>query len=208
MPRLDHLVFVAPQRDGGAAWMTDRLGVAPAGGGVHPDMGTHNALWRLGAAYLEVIAIDPGAPAPDRPRWYGMDRPHGGNTPRLATWVMQVDDPAAARAAAPRDPGPPMRLRRGDLEWDLTVPADGQPVWGGVYPSLIRWPDGIAPPPERLPDAGLHLERFAASGPEGMFADLTALGAMALLDRDATQTTPRLIATIRTAGGRSVSFES
>jgi hypothetical protein len=38
-------------------------------------MGTHNRLLKLGEGfYLELIAIDPQAPPPGRPRWFGLDR--------------------------------------------------------------------------------------------------------------------------------------
>ena len=39
-------------------------------------MGTHNrVLGMAGGMYLEVIAIDPDAAAPERPRWFGLDEP-------------------------------------------------------------------------------------------------------------------------------------
>ena len=40
-------------------WVEDRLGVAPALGGVHDGFGTRNALLGLGYPYLEVLALDP-----------------------------------------------------------------------------------------------------------------------------------------------------
>ena len=66
---LDHLVVVARTLDEGAAWVESRLGAALAEGGKHELMATHNRLLSLGpAAYLEVMAIDPEAPPPARPR--------------------------------------------------------------------------------------------------------------------------------------------
>ena len=54
--RLDHLVVTAPTLEGGVEYVADCLGVLPVPGGVHPRMGTHNALVRLGTSqYLEVI---------------------------------------------------------------------------------------------------------------------------------------------------------
>ena len=54
-----------------------QFGVTPGPGGRHGAMGTHNRLLRLRGpradswprAYLEIIAIDPEAPAPARRRW-------------------------------------------------------------------------------------------------------------------------------------------
>ena len=70
----DHLVLAARDLDRGGAWLEDRLGVALTAGGRHSRMGTHNRLLSLGENfYLELIAIDPQAPPPDRPRWFGLD---------------------------------------------------------------------------------------------------------------------------------------
>ena len=78
--RLDHLVVAAASLEQGAAWCEATLGVVPGPGGVHATMGTHNRLLRIATeafpdAYLEIIAIDPAAPAPGRPRWFGLDDP-------------------------------------------------------------------------------------------------------------------------------------
>src|SRR5260370_39961673 len=63
--RLDHLVISARTLDEGTQYVADTLGVAPAGGGAHPQMRTHNRLLNLwGGAYLEVIAIDQQAASP------------------------------------------------------------------------------------------------------------------------------------------------
>ena len=87
---LDHLVITAPSVETGIHYVQQTLGVGMERGGRHPRMGTHNALLRLGDdVYLEVIAVDPGAPPPERPRWFELDRP---GRPRLAGWVARTDD--------------------------------------------------------------------------------------------------------------------
>jgi hypothetical protein len=70
----DHLIIGAHTLEQGAAFIEALLGVQPQAGGRHVAMGTHNRVLKLGArAYLEVIAIDPAAAAPSRPRWFGLD---------------------------------------------------------------------------------------------------------------------------------------
>ena len=58
-------------------------------------MGTHNHLMRLGRGiFLELIAVNPAAPAPTRPRWYGLDDPFVrarlAEGPQLLTWVVNT----------------------------------------------------------------------------------------------------------------------
>ena len=95
---LDHLVVAAADLDSGTRHVADLLGIAPAGGGAHPRMGTHNrVLGMAGGVYLEVIAIDPDAPAPQRPRWFGLDQPalraRLADGPFLAHWAARVSAP-------------------------------------------------------------------------------------------------------------------
>ena len=80
---LDHLVVAAASLDEGVAWCEATLGMSPGPVGAHALFGTHNRLLRLHSgehrrAYLEIIAIDPGAsptrPAPLR-RWFDLDDP-------------------------------------------------------------------------------------------------------------------------------------
>ena len=83
-------------------------------------MGTHNSLLKLGErCYLELIAIDPEAAAPARPRWFDLDRPAMrallAQQPRLIHWVARTDDIEAARRASPIDPGPVHAMSRGRL---------------------------------------------------------------------------------------------
>ena len=103
---IDHLAVVAGRLEDGVSAVEDLLGVAMAGGGKHPLMGTHNRLLSLGDLYLEVIAVDPDAPPPGRPRWFDMDRFTG--PPLLANWVAGCDDLAAEVALGPVGIGTPI----------------------------------------------------------------------------------------------------
>ena len=161
----DHLVVAARTLDEGAAWVVSKLGVAPVAGGKHPTMGTHNRLLFIGQRrFLEVIAIDPDAPAPGRPRWFDLDDP-GMRTkleqgPALIHWVERTDDMDAALREYPQ-PVEVLALARGSYRWRIGVPKDGRRPGGGTLPTLIQW-DGGLHPAEALPDTGCRLERFAA----------------------------------------------
>jgi Glyoxalase-like domain len=157
---IDHIAVTAPTLAVGAAWVEQVLGVAPQPGGEHPQMGTHNVLLRLGDdIYLEVIAANPGAPAPARPRWFGLDALQPDSAPRLRTWIARTSDIGATLAAAGEELGTVTPMQRGDLQWLITIPDDGKPPLGGTAPALIEWKSGPHPA-SRLQDHGLRLERL------------------------------------------------
>ncbi len=153
---LDHLVVLAASLEEGAAWCEATLGVAPGPGGRHALMGTHNRLLRIDGegfaqAYLEIIAIDPEAPPPGRPRWFGLDdaaeqarlRRDG---PRLAHAVLRSPDVDMMRRGLITlacQPGPMLSLSRetasGTLNWRMLVRDDGAIDLGGRLPTLIQW---------------------------------------------------------------------
>lgn len=160
---LDHLVVSAGTLDEGVAAVEAALGVALAGGGKHDRMGTHNRLLGLGDIYLEVIAVDPGAPAPAWPRWFDLDRFTG--RPRLTNWVARCGDVATELALSPPGTGEPMEMSRGPYRWDYTVPADGRLPFDGGFPALLHWKGGRKPPDD-LPEAGVRLERLEIAHPE------------------------------------------
>jgi hypothetical protein len=162
---LDHLVVAARTLEEGARWVELRLGAAPGGGGKHSAMGTHNRLLSLGPdCYLEVIAIDPDAPAPGRPRWFSMDTPamaaRLARGPALIHWVARTDDIARELAGQPVEI---MEMQRGEFRWRIGVPADGMLRDEGAAPTLIQWI--TRSPAAVLPDRGVRLETFVAGPP-------------------------------------------
>ncbi len=171
---LDHLVISAEALDDGVARVEEALGVALGPGGQHAVMGTHNRLLGLGPVYLEVIAIDPDAAPPARPRWYDLDR-FGGET-RLTNWVLGVDDMKSALAQQSALEADIIEVTRGDLEWLMAVPGDGALPFDGTFPALIQWKGPH--PVDRLEDAGCRLMAFEISHPEGaaLKAALASLG--------------------------------
>jgi len=153
--KLDHIVVSAARLEDGITYVETALGVKMAPGGKHPAMGTHNALLGLGDAYLEVIAIDPDAPAPGYPRWFDLDNFVG--SPRLTNWVVKCTDLSAALALAPDGAGRPMALSRGDLHWTLAVSPEGTLPFDSGFPGFIDWGD-TPHPATRLPDVGCRLQ--------------------------------------------------
>lgn len=175
---VDHLVVGAATLEQGVAWCEATLGVVPAAGGRHPLMGTHNRLLAIGSAafplaYLEIIAVDPDAPPPARPRWFGLDDPalreRLAAAPRLLHWVARTRDLDAdlqASRALGVDPGALVAAQRetpaGVLRWRLTIPDDGHPRADGAWPTLIEW-DGPHPC-ETLPASGVALRALRLGG--------------------------------------------
>jgi len=161
---LDHLAVACTELDAGVAWVEERLGVPMQPGGRHPRYGTHNKLLGLaGGLYFEVIAIDPSAPPPSVPRWFGLDRFSG--QPRLSNWICSTLDLRTALTTAPAEVGQARHMQRGDLKWQITVPDDGSLPYGGAFPTLIQWP-ADAHPSKTLPDSGCGLAKFVVSHPE------------------------------------------
>lgn len=197
---LDHLAVSCTRLNDGAAHVENLLGVPLASGGEHPDMGTHNRLLSLGPeVYFEIIAIDPDAKGPDRPRWFNIDNFDG--PPRLTNWIMQTPDMNAALAALPSGFGTPISLQRGDLRWKMAIPDSGILPWGGWAPAIIEWEVGCHPAP-RLPDENVRLETLRLIHPD---AETIAVTLGPLMPRDTALfevgCTPALIANFRTPDG-------
>ncbi len=206
MAQPDHLVLDARDLDVGAAWLQERLGVVLAGGGKHARMGTHNRLLGLGEGfYLELIAIDPQAAPPDRPRWFGLDAlAFDGDRPRLIHWVARSEDIEADLATCHHDRGDILAMERGDYRWRISVPADGHLPGAGLLPTLIQW-DVPFHPARRLPESNCRLMKLEAfhPAPEPLQADLAAIGLAARLDLHSTEPNEaaQLVAYIKTPRG-------
>lgn len=161
MSELDHLVVAAADLDEGVRWVEERLGVAMDAGGRHEVFGTHNCVLSLGPdCYLEVIAVDPQAPAPGRARWFELDteamRARLAGGPALVHWVVRVPSLAGERHV--------MELSRGSNRWALTVDPDGRMPLGGLAPSRILW--RTPPPATLLLDKGIRLDTLSISTPD------------------------------------------
>jgi hypothetical protein len=213
---LDHLVVSARTLEEGTQYLADTLGVAPAAGGAHPLMRTHNRLLGLwGGVYLEVIAIDPGAGAHavGRARLFALDdaavqaRLESG--PYLSHWVARVEPPKNLerwRSQYPQRIPDLVPMTRGELSWQLTVPLDGAfPSWqgagDGVLPSLIQW-DTSRHPSQTLADSGIVLRSLTGFHPQAEVVreQLSWLGAAHLIAvEDAAA--PALVAQFETPSG-------
>lgn len=177
--RLDHLVVAADSLEQGVSWCEATLGVSPGPGGVHASMGTHNRLLRISTeafpdSYLEIIAIDPAAPPPGRPRWFGLDEP------ALRERVAQKPCLVAAVVRTPLiemhrwglinvgiQPGEPIAFERaspaGALAWRMLVRDDGARLLGGALPVLIEW-QGDRHPAAAMAPSGLALQSLRLAG--------------------------------------------
>ncbi len=163
---IDHIVITAPSLDQGADYLRQALGVDPQPGGEHSRMGTHNRLLKLGRdLYLEIIAVDPQAGAPERPRWFQLDDPDWNCRPQLATWVARTNDIHAAHAATSMPIGDVQAMTRANLDWLITIPEDGSLALQGAAPGLIQWNVPMHPA-NGMPDSGCSLIRLEAFHPE------------------------------------------
>lgn len=203
---LDHLVMATQDLDAGARWLEDILGAAPVGGGEHVSMATHNKLWSLGpSAYLELVAINPDAAAPARPRWFGLDDPDIQDSlasgPRLLNWAVRVDDIDQAVQDCPFNIGTVHTMSRDDFTWKVAIREDGALVHQGHIPLVIEWQ--TAHPASHLPDQGLRLLRLKAKRSEktGVVKALESFGAESLIRIEDGSVTAAIMAEIATEDG-------
>jgi Glyoxalase-like domain len=93
---LDHLLFGSHDLDSAVADLYERSGVEAVFGGHHPELGTQNALARLGERrFLEVIAPAPALPASGLARELAKQA-----EPGLVMWAARTNDAAALAARA------------------------------------------------------------------------------------------------------------
>lgn len=175
---VDHLVVAAATLEQGAAWCEATLGITPGPGGKHALMGTHNRLFSIATeafpqAYFEIVAIDPDAPPPGRPRWFGLDDPalqaRIAEQPQLVHMVARsamLDMHRWGLITVGLQPGEPVRAARdtpnGRLEWQIMLRPDGSLLCGGALPTLIQWQG--THPAEHMPASGVGLRALSLRG--------------------------------------------
>jgi len=198
---LDHLMWGAPSLAAGMLEAERLFGITPAEGGVHPGLGTCNALLSLGRSkYLEIIAPDP---AQDLTGNLG-GRLAALEAPGLITWAAAAPDLAglAARAKTAelgvRGPIPTSRAAPdgGTLNWELLF-LGGHP-FGTLVPFFIDWQD--TPHPATTNPVAGAFQRLEIATPDA--EDLNALfAALGVTERAVPAESPRLCAVIETPRG-------
>lgn len=189
MLKLDHLTVVAPSLAEGAAHVEACLGIAVPFGQRHAYMGTHNHLLQLGAAvYLEVVALDPEAEAPGRPRWFGLDdrervRRDWNDGRRLRGWVARVDGIRAVVAGRRSVFGETVSLPPVEPSFDFAIPPDGSLPLDGAAPSIIDR-RGRARSMAAIADRGARLHALSLATPDP--AAVEALYRALAIDRPPT----------------------
>lgn len=202
---IDHLVIAASTLEEGVLFAQKVLGVAPQPGGKHERMGTHNCLLKLGdSAYLEVIAANPNAPKPARPRWFELDQLERNSPPRLAAWIARTADIRATAKACSEPLGNVEPMSRGELNWQITITNDGRLVLAGIAPMLIEWRTQVHPATQ-MRESGCKLLRLEGFHPDTERIS-TMLGSLGFegevhLRTISAGARPHLVAHVQTADG-------
>jgi len=167
--KIDHIVIGAANLEQGAEYVKDLFGVEMPKGGEHPLMATHNLLMRLGGdVFIEVISMNPDAPVPARPRWYGLDDPQIfqslKRSPKLLTWVVNSNNISALLHHSKFEFGTATPVTRGNLNWNFAIPDDGRLLAGGVLPYVMQW--HVSPhPAAQMPDCQCRLKSIEITHP-------------------------------------------
>lgn len=192
--RLDHLVIAADSLQQGVGWLSERLGVEIPRGGEHPRMATHNRVMQIGEGiFLEILAIDPDAVAPGRPRWFGLDEPTIRaairQKPGLLTWAVNTDDIRTLLKDSDFDYGHPEVMSRAHLQWLISIRQDGSLPAGGAIPAILQWQTDSHPALSMV-NLGVRLESLIIyyDCPEWLEKRLKFIGAENLVSiRQATE---------------------
>jgi len=170
----DHFVVGIADLDEGMALIEKLTGVRPVYGGVHPSIGTHNALISLGDhTYLEIIAPNPDADFENLDsalKATYMEPLKQMTTVTLFLWAVGSDNlygtGKSLQAAGLELSAPSAGSRKKPdgtlLTWQsayITEPGSAE------FPFFIRWGDATASPAEDSPK-GCLFKRFAVSGPD------------------------------------------
>lgn len=170
MLKLDHITVIAPSLAEGVRHVRNCLDLDVPFGQRHAYMGTYNHLLQLGdAVYLEIVALDPEADAPDRRRWFGLDdqnkvRSDWEEGRRLRGWVGRTDTIDEILAARGDIFGEKVPLPTVNSSFDFAIPSDGSLPLDGAAPSIIDRrgrPRSMA----TIADLGARLRSFTLEHP-------------------------------------------
>ncbi|MEO1919969.1 MAG: VOC family protein [Paracoccaceae bacterium] len=168
MLRFDHIAIGCATLEQGAAYMAVRTGLTVPIGGEHPLMGTHNLVMSMGEdTFFEVIAVNPSAAKPMRPRWFGLDDARLTN-PRPHSWILNSDDLETDLATAKSlgiDLGSPTTLTRGDMTWRFAVREDGAIPLEGAAPMIMEWSEMSIHPATKMADLGARISSITLATP-------------------------------------------
>ena len=92
--RIDHAIWATADLDAAAARFEREYGLAPAGGGRHEGMGTHNRIVPLGGGYLELLAVADAAEAAGSALGSAIQARIADHGDALFAWAVAVDDVA------------------------------------------------------------------------------------------------------------------
>ena len=177
MATLDHLLWGCRDLDVAIADLYERSGVRAVFGGLHPELGTQNAIARLDTrVFLEVIAPAPALPAGGLARQLAQ-LPE----PTLVMWAARTSDAAAAAVRAKAAgfgatvvEGHRARPGGGLVRWkNLFVTGHGA---GTLVPFFIEWDDDYHPSQDATPGLALVSFSIETPEPERLRAVLAALG--------------------------------
>ena len=171
MLKLDHLTVIAPTLAEGVSHVRNCLDLDVPFGQRHSYMGTYNHLLQLGdTVYLEIVAFDPKADRPGRPRWFGLDDQNKVRTDwdegrRLRGWVARTDAIDMVLAGREAIFGVKVALPMVDPSFDFAIPEDGSLPLDGAVPSIIDR-RGKARSMASIADLGARLRSFTLLHPD------------------------------------------
>jgi hypothetical protein len=202
---LDHLLLGVPDLDLGIDWIERQTGVHAVKGGVHPGLGTRNALLSLGGPrYLEIIAPDP-AQTVKHPRFQLSSL----TEPRLINFAVKTNDvgatAASLRGAGLHTVGPFDGLRRTAsgalLRWKvLYVESKFQSGEIDPIPLFIEWASDSTHPSKDAP-VGCVIEDFHFEHPRARELE-GALRTLGLEAKVAPADDVRIVGLVQTLNGR------
>ncbi len=164
--RLDHLIYTGPDLDGAIAHFETLTGITPGKGGVHPGLGTRNALLSLGDDhYFELLCPDPEQE---------LEGTHGGMfiklpAPTIWAYMLKGQDfdkilATLGKAGIEADVIDASRTTPAGetLTWRLLLPKESP--FGDFVPKFIDWMD--SPHPSASATKGCSLISFEIGHPK------------------------------------------